>query len=112
LKVINTIHRLKGIDSSVINKEIYMYRVGFPGWKLASKLGIPVRLRVNIHFDAEAQRYWADSPDLDGLIVEARTLDDLKDETLGAAGALLELQLHGKHPDARTKFMMESVVPA
>ena len=89
-----------------------MYRVGFPGWKLASKLGMPVRLRVNIHFDDEVQRYWADSPDLDGLIVEARTLDELKDEALGAAGVLLELALHGKHPDAHTQFMLETAVPA
>ena len=79
---------------------------------MASRLGVPVRLRVNIQFDDETKVYWAESPDLDGLIVEAKTLDELKSEALSAAGALLEMQLHGKHPEASTQFLMESTVPA
>lgn len=89
-----------------------MYRVGYPGWKFVSRIGLPVRLRVNIQFDEEAQVYWAESPDLDGLVVEAKTLDELKNEALSAAGALLELQFQGRHPAAQTQFCMESMVPA
>ena len=88
-----------------------MYRVGLPGWKLAAKWGVPVRLRVNITQDLEANVYYAESPDLDGLIVEAHTLDELKDEALAAAGILLELALHTK-PQARTDFIWHSAVPA
>lgn len=77
-----------------------------------ARIGAPVRLRVNINFDEDAQVYWAQSPDLDGLIVEAKTLDELKSEALSAASALLELELHGKYPSARTQFMMETMVPA
>lgn len=87
-----------------------MYRVGMPGWKLAAKWGMPVRLRVNIRQDLEANVYVAESPDLAGLIVEAHTLDDLKDEALAAAGVLLELELHTK-PKAQTDFIWHSAVP-
>jgi predicted RNase H-like HicB family nuclease len=88
-----------------------MYRVGLPGWKLAAKWGVPVRLRVNITQDVEANVYVAVSPDLDGLIVEAHTLDALKDEALAAAGVLLELALHSKS-QAQTDFILHTAVPA
>lgn len=88
-----------------------MYRVGLPGWKLAAKFGVPVRLRVNITQDLEANVYVAESPDLDGLIVEAHTLDEIKTEALAAAGVLLELALSAKVP-AHTDFFMHSAVPA
>ena len=88
-----------------------MYRVGIPGWKWAAKWGFPVRLRVNITHDLEANVYVAESPDLDGLIVEAQTLDELKDEALAAAGVLLELKLHTR-PRAQTEFIWHSAVPS
>ena len=87
-----------------------MYRVGLPGWKIAAKYGVPVSLRVNIMQDLEANVYVAQSPDLDGLIVEAHTLDELKDEALATAGVLLELALHTK-TKARTDFIWHSTVP-
>ena len=93
-----------------------MYRVGLPGWKLAAKLGVPVRLRVNITQDLEANVYIAESPDLDGLIVEGHTLDEIKDEALMAAGTLLEMELRTKVDrklfKAHTDFIMHSAVPA
>lgn len=89
-----------------------MYRVGFFGWKLAAKLGVPVRLRVNIRHDLEANVYVAESPDLDGLIVEAHTLDAIKDEALAAAGILLELALSTKAPVAQADFILHSHTPA
>lgn len=93
-----------------------MYRVGLPGWKLAARLGVPVRLRVNITQDLEANVYVAESPDLDGLIVEGHTLDDIKAEALAAAGTLLEMELQTKADSralkAHTDFIMHSAVPA
>lgn len=92
-----------------------MYRVGLPGWKFAARHGVPVRLRVNIRHDLEANVYMAESPDLDGLVVEGHTLDDIKSEALAAAGVLLELELRTKpnHPvRAQTDFIMHSTVPA
>ena len=93
-----------------------MYRVGLPGWKFAAKIGVPVRLRVNIRQDLEANVYVAESPDLEGLVVEGHTLDEIKEEALTAAAILLEMQLRTKqdhrHLKAQTDFMMHSAVPA
>ena len=72
-----------------------MYRVGFPGWKLAARLGVPVLMRVDVYFDAESKSFWAKSPHLDGLVVSGETLDELRTEVRSAAQALLELKLHG-----------------
>ena len=50
-----------------------------------------VPIRVNVYFDAKVQRFWADSPDLDGLTVEAATRDELRQEAQWAAETLLDL---------------------
>ena len=54
-----------------------MYRVGFPGWKIAARLGVPVLFRVDVHHDSEAGVFIATSPDMRGLVVEATTKEDL-----------------------------------
>lgn len=93
-----------------------MYRVGLPGWRFAARMGVPVRLRVHITQDLEANVYVAESPDLDGLIVEGHTLDDIKREALAAAATLLEMELHTKEDHSRfvahTDFILHSAVPA
>lgn len=85
-----------------------MYRVGFPFWKVLARMGMPMRLRVDISHDPEANVYLAQSPDLDGLIVEGRTLEDLKNEALLAASILLKLTLHRETPQARADFRLSS----
>ena len=52
---------------------------------------IAVPIRVNVYFDREVQRFWADSPDLDGLTVEAASRDELRQEAMWAAETLMEL---------------------
>jgi len=75
-----------------------MYRVGWPLWKLVARLGVPLRFTLVVHYDPEVCVFWAESPDLDGLVVEAATLQDLHNEALLAADLLLELQLSAPHP--------------
>jgi predicted RNase H-like HicB family nuclease len=75
-----------------------MYRVGYPFWKTVVRHGYTVMLRVEIKRDAEAGVYVASSPDLDGLVVEAASLDELRVEALAAADALLELALNVDRP--------------
>lgn len=70
-----------------------MYRVGYPAWKLLARMGVPVLVRVEVHFDDESQSYWADSPDLDGLVVSGLDLNELRSEVSAAAGVLLGLHL-------------------
>lgn len=81
-----------------------MYRVGFPGWKLAARFGVPLLVRVHVHLDKESKSFWADSPDLDGLIVSGRNLDELRSEVNLAAGELLGLEVHGKKARAQTEM--------
>jgi len=91
-----------------------MYRVGFPGWKIAAKMGVPLRLRVNVHFDSEAKSYWADSPDLRGLVVTGDTLDELRQEARGAAEVLLEIALKNHAPQTQPDFLFRdaAIIPA
>ena len=88
------------------------YRVGWPMWKQVARAGGRVRLRVNIRHDADADVFVAESPDLDGLVVEAKSLDDVRTEALAAAGELLELQLHAPAARACTEFTMNEPLPS
>ena len=81
-----------------------MYRVGFPGWKIAARFGVPLLVRVDVHYDPEVKSYWADSPDLDGLVVAGDTLQDLRSEVVLAAGDLLGLAVHSPKTRAKTEL--------
>jgi predicted RNase H-like HicB family nuclease len=89
-----------------------MYRVGFPGWKLAAKLGVPVRLRVYIKQDLEANVYVAQSPDLQGLVIEGHTLEEVKIEALACSKILLEQTLKKAAPETKTDFIWQAVQQA
>lgn len=54
-----------------------MYRIGFPGWKLAARLGVRLVLRIDVMHDIESGAYIATSPDLHGLVVEEKELSAL-----------------------------------
>jgi predicted RNase H-like HicB family nuclease len=86
------------------SKEVNMYRIGLPGWKIAARLGIPLSMRVHIHRDPECSGYWTSSPDLRGLIVTGESIDDLFQEVKLAAPDLIELELGKPANIARTTF--------
>lgn len=48
-------------------------------------------LRVNVFYSPEAQSYWANSPDLDGLAVSGKTRAEVEQEARWGAETLLEL---------------------
>lgn len=77
------------------------YRAGLLGWKLAARAGAPISFRVEVLRDDEAGVYVARSSDLEGLVVEAETLELLRDEIHGAASRLLAHELH--HVPVRAK---------
>jgi len=81
-----------------------MYRVGFPGWKLAAKMGFPVLVRVHAYYDKESNSYWAKSPDLDGLVVSGADLDELHNEINTAASELLSLAIDSRKTTAKTEL--------
>lgn len=69
------------------------YRVGVPGWQVAARFGVPLSFRTHVFRDREANVFWATSPDIDGLAVEAATLEELVQEAALAGRELVELQL-------------------
>jgi predicted RNase H-like HicB family nuclease len=75
-----------------------MYRVGYPGWKLVARLNVPMTMVVFIEHDPEAGVYFAHSDDLRGLVVEAKTLEELRKEIRAAAEELLEAEFNGHSP--------------
>ncbi len=78
--------------------EKYMFRVGFPGWKLAGRFGVTLVYRVDVLHDPEAGVYVATSPDLRGLVAEAATLDDLFREVHAGADELIREQVMPARP--------------
>ena len=73
-----------------------MYRVGFPGWKIAARFGVLLLVRVDVHYDPEVKSYWADSSDLNGLVVAGETIDELLREARFGIEGLLDFQLKGR----------------
>ncbi|MCD2164316.1 hypothetical protein [Comamonas koreensis] len=70
------------------------YRVGWPLWKTVARTGAPIRFRVLVHFDEESKTLWADSPDIDGLVVSGNNMDELRAAALSSANDLLDLELN------------------
>lgn len=54
-----------------------MYRIGFPGWKIAARLEVRLLLRVEDVRDDVAGVFVATCPDLPGLVAEAKTANEL-----------------------------------
>ena len=84
-----------------------MYRVGFPGWKIAARFGVPIRVLVQVSQDKEAGVYIATSGDIDGLVLEADSLDSLREEVRGGLLSLLELELGSKPRRATSEMRFE-----
>ncbi|KEH08271.1 hypothetical protein GY14_20730 [Delftia tsuruhatensis] len=84
-----------------------MYRVGLPFWKTAARLGVPIKVRVDVHYDEESSSFWAKSPSLDGLVVAGANLDELREEVISAASELLALQLEDKVAHATTEIRIK-----
>ena len=69
------------------------YKVGFIGWKIAARLGVPLSVTVRIGRDEEAGVWLAQGVHLTNLIVEADTLDNLFKEIHHCAIDLIEIEL-------------------
>lgn len=69
---------------------------GFPGWRIAARLGVPIKIKIDAFRDTDAGVYFATCATL-GLAVEAESLDGLMDEIHGAVPVLLELAHSSVH---------------
>jgi Domain of unknown function (DUF1902) len=54
--------------------------LGFPGWKLWARAGLPVSIAIEVIRDSEAGVYVAVGQNIQGLVVEAESLDQIKVE--------------------------------
>ena len=68
----------------------FAWRMGFPGWRIAASMGLPIKVKVEVCRDDEAGVYYATSNDI-GLAVESESLDGIVKEIEAAAAALLAL---------------------
>jgi hypothetical protein len=71
-------------------EKFIMYRVGFPGWKIAARLNVPLLFKIDVVHDAEAAVYIATSSDLKGLVVEATTVEELIKEVYNCTDMLMQ----------------------
>lgn len=66
----------------------FAYRVGFPGWKVAAHLGIPLKIVVRFFYDEEAKVFVALSDDFNpqaGIAAEAEDWPSLVKEVKSQA---------------------------
>lgn len=59
------------------------YRVGFPGWKIAARLGFPLCVKVSVLWDKDAKVFVAQSDDFlpeFGCVAESDTWEGLQKE--------------------------------
>ena len=70
-----------------------MYRIGFPFWKQAARLGVPLKMHINVMRDQEAGVFVATSDDLPGLVCEAASMGELLVEVNAATRELLGILL-------------------
>jgi len=84
-----------------------MYRVGLPFWKWFARRGVPLSLRVIVHYDNDTKSFWTSSPDLNGLVVTGANPDEIRAEVKHAIPQLLELELNASPPVASPKFKIE-----
>ena len=56
-------------------------------------------VRVHVHFDPKAQVFWANSPDLDWLVVEGETREQVQEEARLAAAELFALAGRAHDPE-------------
>jgi hypothetical protein len=65
------------------------WSLGFPGWQIAARAGVPIRINIHVSRDDEAGVFFATSPHVRGLAVESETLDGLRQEVKAALPELL-----------------------
>ena len=70
-----------------------MYRVGFPGWKIAARFGAHLLIKIDVLYDKEAGVFVATSRDLPGLVVEAPVMNELFAEVYNCLSMLLAEKL-------------------
>lgn len=74
-----------------------IYRIGWPLWKLAAKLGCTLSYRYDIYKnnDPEDTYYYAHSVDIKGLFASGKTVEEVQEAMENGAKTLVNLDLYG-----------------
>jgi len=84
------------------------YRLGWPLGRIAARAGVPISIRINVIKDAEAGVYVGTSSDVQGLVVEAETLDQLMVESIDMIQSLLAIEHERIPKHTVTRFRINS----
>ncbi len=80
-----------------------MYKIGWPFWKILGKMGLPLKISIQVLHDAEANVFVAKSDDLPGLVCESETIELLfKEVRLGITDLLSVYMESDSVPTPRT----------
>lgn len=72
---------------------MFAYRVGFPGWRIATRLGLPLRVVVNVMYDPEAKVFVASCEDFLpylGIATEGATFPEMEQNVLDCVADAFE----------------------
>ncbi|MEA5097274.1 MAG: DUF1902 domain-containing protein [Burkholderiaceae bacterium] len=75
-----------------------MYPIEYPLWSILARFGRRLIVKIDVQHDEEAGVYIATSQNLNGLICEAATMDELKAETERVMRDLVAFCVRGQHP--------------
>ena len=73
------------------------YRVGLPGWKIAARIGVPLRIKVLVIFDEESRMFVAECNDFQpylGIVTEGKTPEELQSKVLECCEMAFEEAFH------------------
>ena len=71
------------------------YRVGWPFLKLAYKLGFKLSYRYEIFYDLDCKRFIGVSHDVQGLVAECDTVEEVKAVIEDSAPTMVNLRVYG-----------------
>lgn len=71
-----------GILLKLLKEDNFMfaYRIGAPGWKLAARLGVPLKAKVFVVYDPESRSLVGECNDFEpylGIVTEGETFEEL-----------------------------------
>lgn len=91
---------------------MFSYRIGAPGWRLAARLGIPLKVVISIIFDPTSGYFTALSDDFNpqaGIAAEAKTWDELQSEIKSEIEEAMEFMFSSKLRSSITPYFVSVV---
>lgn len=87
-----------------------MYPFNWPLSMFLASIGVPLLIKIKVIFDPEANVYVATSPSVNGLVVEAESLDEVRKQVEIVLPQLLEINhlTDGKNNNQHTRLQFNT----